>query len=169
MTTTTTLPTEEQLAARKTWAEALRSGKYDQASGVLRSMEHHYDYDTGQTVWRDADGKKKCCCLGVMCDLAPVGRWAKDAPEIFLLEGETVHEDPDAMNENWDAMPPAAVREWAGLSESEAAELARLNDGDWTFAGIADLIDNLHLITFDQLCDLDSLEDGAEQLRALAT
>lgn len=163
--------TDEQLAARKTWADALRSGNYDQAEGVLRAMASEYNFDTGDVVRRDPDSKKKCCCLGVVCDLAPIGKWAEDNPEIFILEGNTVTDAVATAGSTlaartWDAMPPQEVLDWVGLSESEAAELARLNDGDWTFAEIADLIDGLHRITFDQLCELDSIERGADQLRA---
>lgn len=49
--------TEQEIQAnRKRWADALRSGKYDQVNGVLRSS---FGY----------------CCLGVACDVSDVGCW----------------------------------------------------------------------------------------------
>ena len=45
---------EQMKEHRRLWVEALRSGKYKQGQGVLRSADDHY------------------CCLGVLCDLAGV-------------------------------------------------------------------------------------------------
>lgn len=42
---------------RKPWVEALRSGKYAQTSGALRSYEGGY------------------CCLGVLADICGLGEW----------------------------------------------------------------------------------------------
>lgn len=41
------------------WIEALRSGKYEQGRGRLRSEDNKY------------------CCLGVLCDLIDPGKWVK--------------------------------------------------------------------------------------------
>lgn len=53
--------TKEQLAFRRKWIRALRSGKYQQAREQLRE-----------------DGA--FCCLGVACDISKQGKWlANDA------------------------------------------------------------------------------------------
>ena len=49
------------------WVEALRSGKYKQAKGVLRSMTGGY------------------CCLGVLCDVYRPSGWQKDG--LFEFDG----------------------------------------------------------------------------------
>lgn len=43
------------------WLEALRSGKYEQGKGALRTVHNH--------------SKDGFCCLGVLCDLIPDGTW----------------------------------------------------------------------------------------------
>ncbi len=98
------------------WVKALRSGEYSQGTGQLRSAEEKY------------------CCLGVLCDIAPVGEWG----------GEAYIAGPD----DWaSAFLPRRVADWAGLSSTNPAiggtggELSYKNDRGATFAQIADLIE----------------------------
>jgi len=72
------------------WVEALRSGKYEQGRGALRS-------DTNQF-----------CCLGVLCDL-----YAKETGEKWA-EGGAHGEDRFSLLGN-DLVLPRSVARWAGL------------------------------------------------------
>jgi len=122
----TALEMDPQIRAR--WVAALRSGEYEQGREVLRS---------GDTF----------CCLGVLCELA-----IQDGALAPPSRGE---------NGNWlyggtDDYLPDAVQNWAGLTarnpyvtvKGAREPLAILNDqggldddGPWTFAQIADLIE----------------------------
>lgn len=113
------------------WLAALRSGEYEQGGGALRQ---------GNSF----------CCLGVLCDLAAkqgVGNWIP-SPDVhgFLTPG-----DGRASG----ALPPAVVQ-WAGLRSNvahipggvryaigtrESSTLVLLNDNGYTFAQIADIIE----------------------------
>jgi hypothetical protein len=114
-----TTPMNPEIKAR--WLAALRSGLYPQTRVTLR----------------DVDGY---CCLGVLCNLhahATGESWHIDGKDdySYLLESTV--------------LPPVVV-EWAGLPDSNPAIilpsgratcLAQANDGLYTFAHIADLID----------------------------
>lgn len=100
---------------KKLWLKALRSGEYKQAIHRLRRDDTF-------------------CCLGVLCNLH-----AYEHPDIaaaqkskYLYMGEEVK------------LPPA-VMEWAGLEEAipivNGRNLAGLNDDNWPFKDIADLIE----------------------------
>lgn len=113
--------------AVKKWVEALRSGEFKQAKGVLYDREHG-----------------SYCCLGVACFLAKKegvipkqARWSIPAgcdtePALNLVDQF------------------APVKEWLGLREAEGAfgakidqkGLARMNDNGCTFEEIADLIES---------------------------
>lgn len=54
------------------WLEALRSGKYTQGEGQLRSLDD------------------KFCCLGVLCDIVDSGLW-KRGNKYYFYE---FHDDP---------------------------------------------------------------------------
>jgi hypothetical protein len=117
------------------WTAALRSGEYVQGHGYL-----------------NADGK--LCCLGVLCELAVKA----EVIESTISEHDSIITYGD---KEMDVLPPA-VREWAGLPDSnrygnpnnptvikddDEISLAELNDGEGhaerkhTFEEIADLID----------------------------
>ncbi len=55
-------------AERDAWVAALRSGKYKQGRGYLRT-------------------NKGFCCLGVFCDLRNPEGWVHDASEIWRHQG----------------------------------------------------------------------------------
>lgn len=83
---------------KEMWLEALQSGKYRKARERLRNKNGGM------------------CCLGVLCDIAPVGKWYG-----LLYLGH-----PDAAPRRGD-LPPE-VRSWASLSKLGANTLASLND-----------------------------------------
>ena len=104
------------------WVEALRSGKYKQASGYLRRSEDSF------------------CCLGVACDL-----YAQEHPEAsWSEEGDVWNFFGNA------ALLPDEVREWIGLAEEhgrfEATDyystLTSLNDSGYAFDDIAYVIES---------------------------
>lgn len=135
------------------WLEALRSGRYEQATGKLATVNE--------------DGSKSYCCLGVLCDVAvkagvDVGERVHegymdhyDDEEPFFVEGHIEFDYADAVL-------PVSVIEWAGLSDSEgqlngnvtynlipglgpeiAGSLTELNDGaEYNFRQIADVIED---------------------------
>jgi hypothetical protein len=119
---------KEQIKQR--WVEALRSGKYEQDRGVLRSTQ--------------TDG---FCCLGVLCDLYiqdhPDVQWEQDLENgRFVLYGET-------------GVLPSNVVTWAGLTDTNpevkvpddddtgycGGSLAGLNDMGHSFEKIAQVIE----------------------------
>ena len=123
---------------KRAWVEALRSGKYKQATGRLRRVDGY-------------------CCLGVLCNLYKESHqdcnWSDD-----LYEGShqdcNWSEESDCFcfvihEENTDpAMDflPEKVVEWAGLDSSDPQydgdeTLVGLNDRGATFDEIADVIE----------------------------
>ena len=68
--------TEEEaiLAHREQWIEALRSGKYEQAKGILR----------------DVDDNNKFCCLGVACEISGLGEWLFGGIDFSYLDSSKV-------------------------------------------------------------------------------
>lgn len=104
----------------KQWIAALRSGKYAQATGALRT----------------SDG---FCCLGVLCDLNGV-KWTLDEGDgSFIALGATEIlplsiQEWAGLNSNSGIIP---FREVAGRDH----ELSALNDNGKTFSEIADIIE----------------------------
>lgn len=112
------------------WVDALRSGKYAQATEKLKT-------DVGY------------CCMGVASDLCGVGRW-----EFNERYGNWLYVDETGDEEVY---PTLGVVEWLGLADAdgeydertltvnykgEYAELAYLNDNEGLdFGHIADLIE----------------------------
>jgi hypothetical protein len=106
------------------WINALRSGKYKQARGVLT----------------DRDGGH--CCLGVACELAvELGITTRHKYEAGVRYGE----DGTSM-----ATPPLEVQEWLGLLDQWGSfrneeggfsdALTEMNDNGASFEEIADVI-----------------------------
>ncbi len=124
----------------KKWAEALRSGEYEQRSGTLKAV----------LETPGAKGRVEYCCLGVLCEMAlkeGVGMEEKkrSIPDstcsLFLFDGES-------------AVVPPPVQKWAGLktdmgsmslrtSESGPgySSLMEYNDEGCSFSEIADVIE----------------------------
>ena len=101
---------------RRKWVEALRSGKYRQTTGVLR----------------DRDG---FCCLGVLCDISETGKWEQGN------DGEWYHQ-------GYTDVLPKPVQQLVGLrtnfgriNGSQGHNLSEMNDIEYSFASIADVIE----------------------------
>lgn len=109
------------------WLEALRSDRYTQGTGVLRSADD------------------KFCCLGVLCDLAE-----REGVVTAGRDQDLIDEFPN-MDISWnyngdDAELPTAVLTWAGLESRNPLLLSgsaiELNDEEqYTFDQIADEIE----------------------------
>lgn len=110
------------------WVVALRSDKYEQVKGQLRTQVGF-------------------CCLGVLCDLHDPAGWTADdvSPSKFVFDANG-------------GMPPTFVREWAGFEREnlgihsyfkvpkviihgEFLSVDEHNDNGRTFAEIADAIE----------------------------
>lgn len=111
---------EEQKANRKLWVEALRSGKFRQATERLRKRNG------------------AMCCLGVLSSLAAC-EWTWSEVEKAYMADE--HEDHDASKR---------ARNFVGLATSSGEyeeddntlSLASENDAGKSFAEIADIIES---------------------------
>ena len=98
------------------WARALRSGKYAQGNGYLRSKA-------------DVD---EFCCLGVACDLLDPTGWSSN------YEGTSFYQHSHGSNELLDSTGRLKLR----LSKSGQQILTTLNDGrdeDWDTETGADI------------------------------
>lgn len=114
---------------KEQWVKALRSGDYKQGQNVLRNKNDEF------------------CCLGVLCDLAVkegvIGEPSrKPGFDYYFYNG-----DDDWGGTKVLTLP---VMEWAGLSDDNPdvrlvrlgkTSLAELNDENWTFQRIADVIE----------------------------
>ena len=111
---------------KRRWIDALRSGEYKQAQGILRNMYQGF------------------CCLGVLCDLH-----AKDTGENWHPAGPYLE-----YRQCKTSLPPE-VFHWAGMKESTAystetgegvsnkrlQNLVKMNDAGIDFTEIADYIE----------------------------
>lgn len=121
---------------KRIWVAALRSGKYDQGKGRLRSENGGY------------------CCLGVLCDLYGNDLWRF---EDYVGDDEEEDNESDWLMRDWQYAPnkgeekstvlPPLVMEWAGLPhqnpriEHSYNTLAEANDKGASFDAIADIIE----------------------------
>lgn len=108
---------------KKLWLEALRSGKYKQATGQLKRVDLYSQQESH-------------CCLGVLCELHR---------KAMKKGSKSVWSDDGAKYLNDGGVLPERVRKWAGLAERdpriESAKLTRWNDSyRKSFTSIADLI-----------------------------
>lgn len=148
---------------RNRWVEALRSGKYQQATGTLTAIT--------------PAGKVGHCCLGVLTEIA-----VADGVEVLIATEPNhgtmrkvagVRADAVRMYDSEDAYPPLAVAQWAGtgdgpdwqvLTETSEPEyedftevcLATMNDGGSSFEYIAGLIEFDLGAADDERDDLDA-------------
>jgi len=107
---------------KKEWVEALRSGKYQQATGVLCNGVGY-------------------CCLGVLCDIVKDkvgGEWVKDGNEYRFDIGDM----------SYLSLLPPAVQKYTELPNclpsvpgKDEMTLSGLNDTGSTFINIADIIE----------------------------
>jgi hypothetical protein len=97
------------------WVRALRSGKYRQGTGALRSKDDEY------------------CCMGVLCEV--LGLEWEDPNNTF--DGVPVK----YRQERSVGYPPESLCTEIGLRYSSVVELGIANDGGKTFGTIADWIE----------------------------
>ncbi len=106
----------DQIAKGK-WLIALRSGKYKQGSGRLRSRDDTY------------------CCLGVLCDVAIESGWTPHKGE----------RDPSYTMLGANAYLPLKFGLHVGISGEREDDITRMNDGAgepvMSFNDIADWIE----------------------------
>lgn len=121
---------------RALWAAALRSGEFQQTTGMLERIEGS-----------DTEPVHSYCCLGVACVL--YSRHVEPLPK-------EISDEDGIRKVLWDTKAgslPDAVQEWLGLVTSEGEygdeeedggghSLTGYNDTDgWSFKQIADLIE----------------------------
>ncbi len=104
----------------KEWIKQLRSGNYKQGKRRLRDKDDN------------------CCCLGILCDIAPMVKWE--------LSGKVY--DARTKNNYSDAVLPLNVQRWADMKTSNGTlqnqkrvALSEYNDNGLTFDEIADVIE----------------------------
>jgi len=83
------------------WTGALRSGAYNQGSGVLKTQ-------TGEF-----------CCLGVLCELAVEAGVIPPAQETKSLDADAPDSTVGYQYGSETGILPNAVQEWAGLNDTE--------------------------------------------------
>ena len=114
------------------WMETLRSGEYKQTTGKLANVE-----------------RTEHCCLGVLCELA-----IKEGVDVEVSVRLDEDDGDDKFYTEFDketGHPPDSVRKWAGMGSpsgrlyqpayDEDTSLASLNDRNWSFKQIADVIE----------------------------
>lgn len=106
---------EQQKEHRKLWVEALRSGKYQQATRQLR----------------DGDA---FCCLGVACEISGLGKWSGNSFPVYLGDSRFL---PTEVRE-WLGISGRL----GGFGRRNRKYLADLNDDGTTFSEIADIIES---------------------------
>jgi hypothetical protein len=106
------LTLEQMKANRKLWVEALRSGKYEQTTGVLRNA---------------GEGR---CCLGVACEVLST-QWEKNGADYWTPLGFKM-----------DGYLPEPIGQRFGLDSQAMAKFVRWNDNvRKSFEEIADIIE----------------------------
>lgn len=146
---------------------ALRSGEYEQVSGCLRSQDNY-------------------CCLGVACDISGLGTWEQrdSMPPSPSPDWNYVIRDENGkrVDSNMSVLP-TSVAQWLGIQESgdfnlpinqdydwrdedddrfapgNSTGLAELNDEGFTFAQIADLLENGNVFDWKAAPKPDTDED----------
>lgn len=111
----------------KPWTDALRSGEYQQATGVLKRVEP----EDGELV------VKGFCCLGVLCDInkdAVGGEWNDKGSFIVKDDRATVFLSPHIQR-------LTEMRTIVGGIPDIQKTLTSMNDNGKSFDEIADFID----------------------------
>jgi hypothetical protein len=105
----------QEIKAR--WVEALRSGKYKQGKGTLRTLNNQY------------------CCLGVLCDISGLSDWESHINQDAYSYCNVLGVLPDL------------VMQWADLGrrdpyiDASGVSLSGVNDFGLSFSEIADIIE----------------------------
>jgi hypothetical protein len=109
------------------WADALESGQYKQARGLLCRVDRE-------------TGTRSYCCLGVLCELA-----IEDGVPVSVHEHKTEYGHGHVAFDKSGSYLPESVVKWAGADNANPKVGERgavwLNDGEhWSFAQIAEAI-----------------------------
>ena len=102
------------------WLDALRSGKYKQAQGVLHLIN---------------ENEPSYCCLGVLCDLAIKNGVKLDIEHDRKTETLSSVVSYDGMMD----MLPKAVMEWSGLETNNGTFTEEFDDGPYGLPRLAEL------------------------------
>lgn len=137
---------------RQKWTEALRSGTYQQTSGVLRrTLYEDFTSFIKRAVRRNPlrVGRFGYCCLGVALDVSDLSVWGRSGdwlvPE-FLKVKDTSPYVCTTFN--------ADLRDLFGISMEQEGILIHMNDTKKSsFSEVADFIDSLPLEEFTQDSD----------------
>jgi hypothetical protein len=153
-------------AAERRLVEALRSGKYAQATGLLK-----------KNIRLDIEPKKGFCCLGVACEISGLGRFS-DSDDFYTGDNEAAS-----------AFLPKSVKNQLGWADDHGtlcesfveqgphgirSNLTSYNDTGYTFEQIASIIE-LGAVELDnrgseENCGVPVKEGGPEaQTRAGAS
>lgn len=109
---------------KRTWLEALRSGKFRQGTWALKKL----------AGW---DNEPYHCCLGVLCEAAGL----KEG-ELGAVKGFKTFWDPAEPNTPCSTGLPPAFRVRAGLDAMDEINLVRMNDQEGRdFGQIAEWIE----------------------------
>lgn len=112
---------DEKLQAK--WVKALRSGKYKQGKGILRSADN------------------KFCCLGVLLDVVNRKAWPKKPePLDTVICGKERKIEGYFTEDNGNALLMGTLDE-IGLTLNEQNDLVDMNDSGKRFRTIADWIE----------------------------
>lgn len=106
------------------WKKNLRSGKFAQGQGQLRS-------------WDENNQRWVYCCLGVLCEMSGLGEW------VDVIDHDVKY---STYLDNKHYLPPEVAR-WAGINPSNEEEgdvqqkLGSLNDSGVSFIVVSDRLD----------------------------
>ena len=109
----------------KRWLAALRSGKYKQATGEMRTCTQIYNAKKDEYEVKKVHGH---CCLGVLEDLA-------------VRDGGPAWDTKLGVSSD-DSMPRKVILDFLGLDKDMVNHLIELNDAEGkSFEEIADVIE----------------------------
>jgi hypothetical protein len=130
--------TQTQKNNRKKLVTALRSGKYKQGRGLLRSNDN------------------KFCCQGVACDIFPKGEWVTQGREDD--DYAFIHDEYGGGNKSeW----PQSIRESYGFTTADSDMLMVMND---MMKGDVVVISGTGHYTLQESCTFDEIADCIEYL-----
>jgi hypothetical protein len=101
---------------KEKWVAALRSGKYNQGRAYLKDAAGNY------------------CCLGVLCDILPGGKWRKQEGRAFSIYIDNIGE-VNTRSLNLSLLSQIDLPDW------EQHQLIGMNDTGREFKAIADYIE----------------------------
>jgi len=112
---------------KKKWAEALRSGRYEQSIGMLYQGEK-----------KDAEGNTVvcCCALGVLNDISGLGHWSDDGYVVYAEceFGEDLWNDGVCEANDGSLLVKTFLKRWDSVTEEADIRLPdfeRFRKGDY--------------------------------------